>query len=237
MADTAFGPARAIPPAEVEDVDLYHAKSWVTKYIFSQDAKVIAIQYAVTATAIGLVALVLSWLMRLQLGFPGRFAFIDPSHYLQFITMHGMIMVVYLLTALFLGGFGNYLIPLMGGCTALNPYERLWGGSGELKELEEEIRVPAGGFAPRFHAAVGCIGPDQPEREAAHDGHVARPVAAVARQVLLERHVQEPVHALHSPVAAHRLSQPCDVERGGGDVVVRVEGTAIGMLGAPVHLD
>src|SRR3954468_17565807 len=115
MADTTFGPTRAIPPAEVEDVELYHAKSWVTKYIFSQDAKVIAIQYAVTATAIGLVALVLSWLMRLQLGFPGRFAFIDPSHYLQFITMHGMIMVVYLLTALFLGGFGNYLIPLMVG--------------------------------------------------------------------------------------------------------------------------
>src|SRR5215204_3307799 len=115
MADTAFGTAGAIPPVEVEDVDLYHAKSWVTKYVFSQDAKVIAIQYAVTATAIGLVALVLSWLMRLQLGFPGRFTFIDPSQYLQFITMHGMIMVVYLLTALFLGGFGNYLIPLMVG--------------------------------------------------------------------------------------------------------------------------
>src|SRR4051795_6878070 len=115
MADTAFGPTRAIPPAEVEDVDLYHAKTWVTKYVFSQDAKVIAIQYAVTATAIGLVALVLSWLMRLQLGFPGRVAVIDPGHYLQFITMHGMIMVVYLLTALFLGGFGNYLIPLMVG--------------------------------------------------------------------------------------------------------------------------
>jgi len=115
MVDAAFGPTRAIPPAEVEDVELYHAKTWVTKYVFSQDAKVIAIQYAVTATAIGLVALVLSWLMRLQLGFPGRFAFIDPSHYLQFITMHGMIMVVYLLTALFLGGFGNYLIPLMVG--------------------------------------------------------------------------------------------------------------------------
>ena len=71
MADTTFGPTRAIPPAEVEDVELYHAKTWVTKYVFSQDAKVIAIQYAVTATAIGLVALVLSWLMRLQLGFPG----------------------------------------------------------------------------------------------------------------------------------------------------------------------
>src|SRR5438445_8221427 len=64
---------------------------------------------------IGLVALVLSWLMRLQLGFPDRFSFIDPSNYLQFVTMHGMIMVIYLLTALFLGGFGNYLIPLMVG--------------------------------------------------------------------------------------------------------------------------
>jgi len=53
--------------------------------------------------------------MRLQLGFPGQFKFIDPNSYYQFITMHGMIMVVYLLTALFLGGFGNYLIPLMVG--------------------------------------------------------------------------------------------------------------------------
>ncbi len=35
-----------IPPAEVEDVELYHAKSWITKYVFSQDAKVIAIQTA-----------------------------------------------------------------------------------------------------------------------------------------------------------------------------------------------
>jgi cytochrome c oxidase subunit I len=115
MVDLTRGASEAIPPAEVEDVELYHPKSWVTKYVFSQDAKVIAIQYSVTALAIGLVALVLSWLMRLQLGFPGRFSFIQPSDYYQFITMHGMIMVIYLLTALFLGGFGNYLIPLMVG--------------------------------------------------------------------------------------------------------------------------
>jgi cytochrome c oxidase subunit I len=115
MSEITAGAVGAIPPAEVEDVELYHAHSWVTKYVFSQDAKVIAVQYASTALAIGLVALVLSWLMRLQLGFPGVFSFIDPSQYLQYITMHGMIMVIYLLTALFLGGFGNYLIPLMVG--------------------------------------------------------------------------------------------------------------------------
>ncbi|RVD34248.1 cytochrome c oxidase subunit I, partial [Mesorhizobium sp. M4A.F.Ca.ET.020.02.1.1] len=108
-------PADAVPPAEVAEMELYHPHSWWTKYVFSQDAKVIAIQYSATATAIGFVALMLSWLMRLQLGFPGTFDFITPEAYYQFITMHGMIMVIYLLTALFLGGFGNYLIPLMVG--------------------------------------------------------------------------------------------------------------------------
>ncbi len=95
--------------------ELHDPKSFVTKYIYSQDHKVIAIQYGVTAILVGLVALVLSALMRLQLGFPETFEFINPNVYLQFVTMHGMIMVIYLLTALLLGGFGNYLIPLMVG--------------------------------------------------------------------------------------------------------------------------
>jgi len=95
--------------------ELHDPDTFITKYIWSQDHKVIAIQYGLTAIFVGLVALVLSGLMRLQLGFPDTFDFIDPSSYLQFVTMHGMIMVIYLLTALFLGGFGNYLIPLMIG--------------------------------------------------------------------------------------------------------------------------
>jgi cytochrome c oxidase subunit 1 len=94
---------------------LHHPKTWVGKYVWSQDHKVIALQYSGTAIGIGVVALVLSDLMRLQLGFPDAFKFITPSAYLQFMTMHGMIMVIYLLTALLLGGFGNYLIPLMIG--------------------------------------------------------------------------------------------------------------------------
>ncbi|WP_376741382.1 cytochrome c oxidase subunit I [Sinorhizobium psoraleae] len=115
MVDVRSGIGEAVPPAEVEDVELYHPHSWWTRYVFSQDAKIIAIQYSTTAIAIGMVALVLSWLIRLQLGFPGTFELIDAERYYQFITMHGMIMVIYLLTALFLGGFGNYLIPLMVG--------------------------------------------------------------------------------------------------------------------------
>src|SRR5438552_4159384 len=97
------------------DHALHDPQTFITKYIWSQDHKVIAIQYAITAIAIGLVALGMSVLMRLQLGFPHFFSLIVPNNYYQFITMHGMIMVIYLLTALFLGGFGNYLIPLMCG--------------------------------------------------------------------------------------------------------------------------
>ncbi len=70
---------RIFPPGEVPDAMPPHAHSWIGKYVFSQDAKYIAIQYAGTAAAVGLVALVLSWLMRLQLGFPGLFDFITPE--------------------------------------------------------------------------------------------------------------------------------------------------------------
>jgi len=115
MTDETSNVVQSLSVAEVADVELYHPKSWITKYVFSQDAKIIAIQYSITALSIGLVALVLSWLMRLQLGFPGLLSFIDADSYYQIMTMHGMIMVIYLLTALFLGGFGNYLIPLMLG--------------------------------------------------------------------------------------------------------------------------
>ena len=90
------------------------AKSWITKYVFCQDHKVIAIQYSCVAMFTGIVGVILSTLMRLQLGFPDVFE-ITAAEYYQATTMHGMIMVIYLLTALFLGGFGNYLIPLMLG--------------------------------------------------------------------------------------------------------------------------
>lgn len=95
--------------------DDHQPSSFFAKYVWSLDHKVIAIQYSITAIFVGLIALVLSALMRLQLGFPDHFSFIDPSSYLQYVTMHGIIMVIYLLTALLLGGFGNYLIPLMIG--------------------------------------------------------------------------------------------------------------------------
>jgi cytochrome c oxidase subunit 1 len=153
MVDIPTSAGDVIPPAEVADVELYHPKSWWTKYVFSQDAKVIAIQYSLTAFAIGFVALVLSWLIRLQLGFPGYFSFIDADHYYQFITMHGMIMVIYLLTALFLGGFGNYLIPLMVGARDMVfPYANMLSYWLYLLAV---IVLVAGFFAPGGPTGAG----------------------------------------------------------------------------------
>ncbi len=105
----------AVAEAAVEDHELHEPTSFIGKYVWSQDHKVIAIQYSTIAILVGLVALVLSGLMRIQIGFPGSLEFMDANFYYQAVTMHGMIMVIYLLTALFLGGFGNYLIPLMCG--------------------------------------------------------------------------------------------------------------------------
>ncbi|MFQ5533563.1 MAG: cbb3-type cytochrome c oxidase subunit I [Sphingomonadales bacterium] len=127
---------------------LHEPRSFLTKYIWSQDHKVIAIQYSITAIGVGLVALVLSGLMRLQLGFPDSFAFIDPNAYYQFVTMHGMIMVIYLLTALFLGGFGNYLIPLMVGARDMAfPYVNMlsyWVYLAAVLVLMASFFVPGG---------------------------------------------------------------------------------------------
>ena len=95
--------------------ELSHPHSWITQYVWSQDHKVIGIQYIIVATLVGIVALIMSGMMRLQLGFPGVFTLVEPNEYYQFVTMHGMIMIVFMLTAFFLGGFGNLLIPLMCG--------------------------------------------------------------------------------------------------------------------------
>ena len=98
-----------------EAMVVHQPRSWITRYWFSRDHKVIAVQYAVTAIAVGLVALVLSGLMRIQIGFPGLLPFITPDIYYQAVTMHGMIMIIFLLTAFLLGTFGNFCIPLMLG--------------------------------------------------------------------------------------------------------------------------
>src|SRR5690606_18341126 len=126
----------------------HEPKSFVTRYIWSQDHKVIAIQYGLTAIGVRLLALVMSGMVRLQLVCPTLFSCSGPCALYQFVTIHGMIMVIYLLTALLLGGFGNYLIPLMiGARDMVFPYLNMlsyWFYLASVLVLMASFFVPGG---------------------------------------------------------------------------------------------
>ncbi len=114
------------PHAEVHHE---HHESFWTKYIFSQDHKVIGKQFLITGIVMAFLAMFMSLIFRLQLAWPGKaFPFLekiignlapdgvlDPSAYLALVTIHGTIMVFFVLTAGLSGTFSNVLIPLQVG--------------------------------------------------------------------------------------------------------------------------
>lgn len=107
----------------------HHHQSFVSKYIFSQDHKMIGKQFLVTGIVWAVIGGLFSVLFRLQLGFPGvefpiletffgeRAAggLIKPEFYYSLVTMHGTVLVFFVLTAGLSGTFANFLIPLQIG--------------------------------------------------------------------------------------------------------------------------
>jgi cytochrome c oxidase subunit I len=108
----------------------HHEESFVSKYIFSQDHKMIGKQFLMTAVFMGLVAMLLSILFRIQLAWPGESSdflsfflgetwapggVLKEDMYLGLVTIHGTIMVFFLLTGGLSGTFSNLLIPLQLG--------------------------------------------------------------------------------------------------------------------------
>ncbi len=107
----------------------HHKETFVTKYIFSQDHKMISKQYLITGLIMGIIGIAMSILFRMQLAWPdhqftiyeiflGKFGedgVMDPSIYLALVTIHGTIMVFFVLTAGLSGTFSNLLIPLQIG--------------------------------------------------------------------------------------------------------------------------
>ena len=78
-----------------------------------------------------------------------------------------------------------------------------------LQDFEEEVWAPACGFSAQLDASLGLVGTHEIEGETADDCHVLGPVAgSVARQVVLEGDVEEPVEAFDGPMAAGRLGEP-----------------------------
>src|ERR1041385_6092816 len=102
---------------------------FIRKYIFSLDHKVIGIQYIILALAAVLVGMTMSLLMRLKLSWPDHpwslvgmlfkggapGGVMTPEFYLSLVTMHGTIMVFFVLTTAPQGGFGNYFLPIQIG--------------------------------------------------------------------------------------------------------------------------
>ena len=108
----------------------HHEENFVSKYIFSQDHKMIGKQFLMTAVFMGLVAMMLSVLFRIQLAWPGESSdflsfflgekwapggVLKEDMYLGLVTIHGTIMVFFLLTGGLSGTFSNLLIPLQLG--------------------------------------------------------------------------------------------------------------------------
>ena len=103
--------------------------SFIRKYIFSLDHKVIGIQYYFLAIFSVLIGMVLSWLVRIHLvwpqlhilgleklspaGAPG--GVMKPEYFLSLLTLHGTLMVFFVLTTAPQAGFGNYALPIQIG--------------------------------------------------------------------------------------------------------------------------
>lgn len=104
-------------------------QGFINKYVFSLDHKVIGLQYYGLALLAVFIGMVLSWLMRIHLGWttaaiplldklspngaPG--GVITPEYYLSLMTMHGTIMVFFVLTNAPFAGFGNFFLPIQIG--------------------------------------------------------------------------------------------------------------------------
>ncbi|HSP83090.1 MAG TPA: cbb3-type cytochrome c oxidase subunit I, partial [Gillisia sp.] len=112
-----------------DDHGHHHKQTFITKYIFSTDHKMIAKQYLITGILMGVVGIMMSVLFRMQLAWPGESFWLfeallgkwapdgvmSPEVYLALVTIHGTIMVFFVLTAGLSGTFSNLLIPLQIG--------------------------------------------------------------------------------------------------------------------------
>ena len=105
------------------------SQGFLSRYVFSINHRVIGLQYLMTAMAMALVGGLLALIVRIQIAWPDHdFGLISkllpqgfdegimkPEFYAALFTMHGTIMIFFVLSAALIGGFGNFIIPLQVG--------------------------------------------------------------------------------------------------------------------------
>jgi len=98
----------------------HHEQNFWSKYVFSTDHKMIAMQYMFTGIALAMIGGFMAYVFRMQLAFPGEhvpgFGVVSPAEYNALVTNHGTIMIFWVAMPVLIAAFGNYLIPLMIGC-------------------------------------------------------------------------------------------------------------------------
>jgi cytochrome c oxidase subunit 1 len=91
-----------------------------SRYVFSTDHKMIAMQYMFTGMAMALIGAFMAYAFRMQLAFPGMdvpgFGVVGPNDYNALVTNHGTIMIFWVAMPVLIAAFGNFCIPLMLGC-------------------------------------------------------------------------------------------------------------------------
>lgn len=131
MATQAISSPEAVHHHDVHGHDAHghHHESFLSKYVFSMDHKMIAKQFLITGIIMGVIGMILSIIFRIQLAWPdkefplfevllgkwGAGGRLDPAFYLSLVTIHGTIMVFFVLTAGLSGTFSNLLIPYQIG--------------------------------------------------------------------------------------------------------------------------
>jgi cytochrome c oxidase subunit 1 len=142
-------------------------RSFVRKYIFSTDHKIIGIQFLILSLIGLFIGGLLAMMMRWQLGFPAEpmpgggllpdtmapGAILLPEFYNSLVTMHGTFMVFFAIMPLLVGVFGNYLIPLKIGAPDM-AFPRLNMASLWIM-VPAFILMVAGFFVEGGHAGAG----------------------------------------------------------------------------------
>ena len=161
----------------------HHKENFITKYVFTQDHKMIAKQFLITGMFMAVVGMLMSAIFRVQLANPGETSILynllpgawlndsgglNPDKYLALVTMHGTILVFWVLTAGLSGTFANFLIPLQIGARDMasgflnmlvaardKKVKRFifaassstYGDSKELPKIEDKIGKPLSPYA------------------------------------------------------------------------------------------